>query len=230
MSVMHCLALLDLQHVRPWLESGGYAALFGLLFACGLGLPLPEDIPLITAGILIAQHQMHLSIAAPVAWLGIIGGDCVLYRFGYRYCRNITRVPFIGRHITPARLDRAEFLFAHWGIWVVAVGRLFAGIRGAMVVAAGTSRFKFYKFIIADSLAAVVSGGMFMGIGFWFGSNLDTMWRKAHEFKIALTIVGAALAVGIAFYIRWRLKKHKTLGDVVAEKVEHAAESATGAD
>ena len=33
-------------------------------------------------------------------------------------------------------------LFDNWGIWVVGVGRMVAGIRGAMVLAAGTIRYK----------------------------------------------------------------------------------------
>ncbi|MDB5911270.1 MAG: hypothetical protein JWP34_5387, partial [Massilia sp.] len=32
--------------IRQWISHGGYYVLFGLLFACGLGLPLPEDVPL----------------------------------------------------------------------------------------------------------------------------------------------------------------------------------------
>jgi membrane protein DedA with SNARE-associated domain len=54
---MDVLALLglDLNHVQGWLEAGGYFVLFGLLFACGLGLPLPEDIPLLLAGYFVAQ-------------------------------------------------------------------------------------------------------------------------------------------------------------------------------
>jgi membrane protein DedA with SNARE-associated domain len=217
------LGLFDIQHVQVWIESGSYAMLFGLLFACGLGLPLPEDIPLTISGILIAQHQMHLAIAAPCAWLGIMGGDCVLYRFGYSYGRKIIYVPVIGKHVTAARLERAEALFARWGILVVAVGRLFAGIRGAMVVAAGTSRFKFPKFIVADGLAAIVSGGMFMSLGYWFGSNLDAVLRKAHEFKLAMGIGAAVLAVGLFLYFRWRSRKHETIGDVLAEKAEEVA-------
>ncbi len=218
---------LDFQHVQPWLESGGYGVLFLLLFACGLGLPLPEDIPLIASGILIAQHQMHLAFAAPVAWLGIVGGDCMLYRFGYRYGRNICKLPYIGKHVTVPRLQRAEVLFAKWGIWVVAVGRLFAGIRGAMVVAAGTTRFKFIKFIIADALAAIVSGGLFMSVGYWFGSNLDTMWKKAHEFKLALAIAALILATGVILYVRWRNRRHTTLGQVVVDKVQQVAGNST---
>jgi membrane protein DedA with SNARE-associated domain len=213
---------LDFEHVRPWLQSGGYGLLFLLLFACGLGLPLPEDIPLVTAGILISQHHMNIFVVAPVAWLGIMGGDTVLYTLGYRFGRNITLVPVIGKHVTAARLDKVEVLFAKWGIWVIAVGRMFAGIRGAMVVAAGTTRFHFGKFIVADGLAAIVSGGMFVSLGFWFGSNMDAMWHKAHEFKLALAVGGLLLFLGIFLYVRWKAGKQKAAGDVIAEKGERA--------
>src|SRR5438270_2165631 len=150
---MDVLALfgLDLNHVQGWLEAGGYFVLFGLLFACGLGLPLPEDIPLLLAGYFVAQPagapgKMNVFHAAVVAWCGIIGGDCVLYYMGRRYGLNITRLPLIGKHVTKERIHKAERLFHHYGIWVVAVGRLFAGIRGAMVVAAGTIKYNFLKF------------------------------------------------------------------------------------
>ncbi|HMC67434.1 MAG TPA: DedA family protein, partial [Gemmataceae bacterium] len=172
---MDFLAVFRLDQVEAWFEWGGYFILFGLLFACGLGLPLPEDVPLLLAGYFIAQAKMNPVIAAAVAWLGIIGGDCMLYHFGKKYGLNITKVPFIGKHVTKGRILRAEQLFEGWGVWVVAVGRLFAGIRGAMVVAAGAIRFNFIKFVVADGLAAVVSGGMFMALGYWAGTKLGSL-------------------------------------------------------
>src|SRR5262245_25368375 len=170
----------NIEQVSGWMEHGGYFMLFGLLFACGLGLPLPEDIPLLISGALIGTGHMHWWFAGPVAWLGIIGGDCCLYYLGRKYGLEITRVPFVGKHLTKERIERAEVLFNQWGIWVVAFGRLVAGIRGAMVVAAGATKFNFIKFIIADGIAAVVSGGLFMLLGFWFGSNLDTVRHWIH--------------------------------------------------
>jgi len=141
--------------VQGWIQTGGYVVLFGLLFACGLGLPLPEDVPLIVAGALIAKGQMNWVVAAICAWCGIIGGDCVLYYMGRRFGLEITRVPFIGKHVTKERIQRVEKLFHRHGVGVVAVGRLVAGIRGAMVVAAGAIRYNFVTFIIADGLAAL---------------------------------------------------------------------------
>ncbi|MDP9173058.1 MAG: DedA family protein [Planctomycetota bacterium] len=208
-------SLLDFEHVRSCLEWGGYIMLFGILLACGLGLPVPEDIPLVAAGFLISQHHMNVFIAAPLAWLGIIGGDSMLYRLGWRYGHNITRVPLVGRHITMERIEHAERLFNKYGVLVVAVGRLFAGIRGGMVVAAGATRFKFPKFILVDSIAAIFSGGLFMFLGYWFGSNLDTMNRKLHEFKLALTLVGIAIAILFGIYIYFRSRKSRSIGDVI---------------
>src|SRR5688572_33395768 len=93
--VMDCLALFSFEDVLDWVGKYGYPVLFGLLFACGLGLPLPEDIPLIVAGILVGSGRMNLLLASICCWCGIIGGDCMLYYMGHKYGLNITKVPFI---------------------------------------------------------------------------------------------------------------------------------------
>ena len=154
-----------LDTIQRFVHAGGYYVIFGLLFACGLGLPLPEDVPLILGGYFSATGHLDLAVVAIVAWFGIIGGDCVLYHFGKKYGLNITRVPYIGKHVTKEGIQKAEVLFDRWGIWVVGVGRMLAGIRGMMVVAAGTIRYNFVKFIIADGLGAIVSGGSFLMLG-----------------------------------------------------------------
>src|SRR3982751_5532231 len=96
---------LDLSRVESWLVAGGYVMLFGLLFLCGVGLPLPEDIPLLAAGVLVANGKMHLAVAAVCAWCGIIGGDVLLYHLGRRYGLQVTKIPFVGKHVTVSRIE-----------------------------------------------------------------------------------------------------------------------------
>jgi membrane protein DedA with SNARE-associated domain len=220
---MEFVAVISPETVQAWFEWGGYFILFGLLFACGLGLPMPEDIPLLLAGFFVAQGKMNIVIACTLAWLGIIGGDCMLYSFGRRYGLEITRVPFIGKHVTKERILRAEELFERWGIWVVAVGRLFAGIRGAMVVAAGATRFNFIKFVIADGLAALVSGGLFIWLGWLAGRKLGSiseMREKIKDYEHWVFLGIAVVVVGFIVYYYSRMKRHKPLlADVALEKV-----------
>jgi len=223
--VIHLLAFANpftLENVQNWFEWGGYFILFGLLFACGLGLPLPEDIPLLLGGYFVALGQMHLVWVAVLAWLGIIGGDCCLYSLSRKYGMNITKVRFIGSHVTEARIHWAEKKFDRYGVWVVAVCRLFAGVRGAMVIAAGVVRFNFIKFVIADGIAAMFSGGLFVAIGYYAGrklGSLSDMRQKIQHYEhyVVMGLV-AALAVFLV-YIWWRRKKHTTLSEKTFQKI-----------
>jgi membrane protein DedA with SNARE-associated domain len=209
------------QTIDGWIEAGGYVALFGLLFACGLGLPLPEDIPLMIAGALVAKGKMDLTVACIVAWSGIMGGDVVLYHLGKRFGLEITKVPFIGKHVTRERIQRVEQMFERYGIGVVAIGRMFAGVRGAMVVAAGAIRYNFLKFFIADGLAAIVSGGFFVFVGHWLGTRLNQETIK--EFKWWFIGIAVLLAIAFIGWIFWRKKRAVERMEKVTAKVEHVA-------
>jgi membrane protein DedA with SNARE-associated domain len=219
---MELLALFSLDQVERWFEWGGYFILFGLLFACGLGLPLPEDVPLLLGGYFVALGQMHLVWVALLAWLGIIGGDCCLYWLSRKYGMNITKVRFIGSHVTESRILWAEKKFDEYGVWVVAVCRLFAGVRGAMVIAAGVVRFNFIKFVIADGIAALFSGGLFVYLGWLAGKKLGSvadMRRKIEHYEhyVVVGLVGAVVL--FAVYLWWRRKKHTTLSEKTFEKI-----------
>lgn len=174
--------------------------MFGLLLLCGVGLPLPEDIPLIAAGILVEKGEMHLAIAAIFAWFGIIGGDCILYTLGYKFGADVSKIPFIGAHINVRRMKQVEKWFDHYGVLVVAVGRLFAGVRGAMVVVAGATKFRLWKFLLADGLAAVVSGGLFLFLGYKFAENLTRLHELIHKIKGGMLIGLLVIVVGLAIY------------------------------
>ena len=212
------LLAFSFQTVDSWIEAGGYVVLFGLLFACGLGLPVPEDIPLMIAGALIAKGKMHLAAAAIAAWCGIIGGDIVLYHLGKKFGLEITKLPFIGKHLTKKRIERVEQLFEKYGVGVVGIGRLFAGVRGAMVVAAGTIRFNFTKFLITDGIAALVSGGFFIAVGHFLGTRLNENTLK--EFKHWFVIGAIVLAVVFVGWILWRRRRAVDRVEDIVKKID----------
>ena len=221
--MMDLLAVFSPEQVEVWIEAGGLVVLFGLLFACGLGLPLPEDIPLLLAGYLVSQQKMHLLPAAICAWCGIIGGDCVLYYLSRRWGLEITRVRFIGKHLTKERILMVEDLFTKYGIWVVAIGRMFAGIRGAMVVAAGATKYNFLKFFIADGIAALISGGLFVALGYWAGLKLGSVDEMREKIKgvehWVFGAIGLVVVVLLLYWFWWR-KRHAPITDVALKKAD----------
>lgn len=211
------LAEISIDMAKDWVLHHGWWAgafiSFSALFLCGLGLPLPEDIPLIVTGAFLVQDPhghvwQEWLIVGGLNWLGIMGGDCCLYWISRKLGRAVTQLPLIRNHITLERIDKVGHWFDQYGVGVVGVGRMFAGIRGAMVITAGISRFNFTKFIIADGLAAIVSGGLFMLLGHWVGDKLND--EVFHKFKHWFVIGAVALAVLVVAYIVWKRRRaHK---------------------
>jgi membrane protein DedA with SNARE-associated domain len=104
-----------------------------------------------------------------------------------------------------------------------------AGIRDAMVVAAGAIRFNFIKFVIADGLAALISGGLFVLLGHWLGVKLGSFDNavKTVEPYLTLFVIGFALVVaGFIFYRFLRHRGHKAVTDVALETTVAVAEKA----
>lgn len=215
------------EHVQAWMERYGYFALFGVLFSCGLGFPLPEDVPLLIAGAFVSTGRMNLALAAIAGWCGIIGGDIVLYHLGKVFGLEVKRLPVIGRHLNEQRIEYVHGLFERWGVWVVAVGRMFAGIRGTMVVVAGTIRFTFWKFLLADGLAAIVSGGLFLGLGYIFGRRME--WLKEHVERGKKWSLLAALAIaaiaGVWIYFHRREKGNSKRKEPITAGVPDSTKS-----
>mgnify|MGYP005845161383 FL=1 len=99
---------------------------------------------------------------------------------------------------------------------------MFPGVRAAMVASAGTIRFNIVKFLIADGLAACLSGGLFLLLGYWFGRNLEEIRQKIARAERSALAVLLVVVGAVVLYLWWRRRKHQTISDVAMDKaVEH---------
>ena len=59
-------------------ESHSYLVIFILLIACGLGLPVPEDITLVLGGITTSYGLTTFWLIVLVSMIGVLGGDSIV--------------------------------------------------------------------------------------------------------------------------------------------------------
>lgn len=66
-----------------------YGAILGILLACGLGVPVPEDIILIAAGILAGLENISLTGALIAGFCGVLAGDIILFFLGRKFGKRV---------------------------------------------------------------------------------------------------------------------------------------------
>jgi membrane protein DedA with SNARE-associated domain len=189
-----------------------YAAIFGVLVACGMGLPLPEDVSLITGGFLTHQGQAYLPLMMAVGFVGIIAGDSIIFAAGRRVGAKVgaTQTGFFSRIVTPAKRARVESLFRAHGQKIVMAARFLPGVRAVTFFTAGSAGMKYRWFILWDGLAALVSAPLLVFLGFYFGDELALVIRKVRQGQIrviAVIVLGAAAYIA---YSRWRNRRAKS--------------------
>ncbi len=190
----------------------GYAFVFFVLLLCGFGLPMPEDVFLVTGGVLAwlaspleesvtFQQMLHdrglLGMIA-IGLLGILAGDSVIYMAGRQFGARVAEFWPLRRMVTPEKLERVESLMRRRGNLVVLLARYLPGLRAPTFFAAGHSRLPYLRFLLFDGVAALVSAPLWVCLGFYFGDDIEKAARTSARF--GHYILGAVLLV-IAYFV-----------------------------
>jgi membrane protein DedA with SNARE-associated domain len=181
------------------LTSHVYAKLAGLLLLCGLGLPVPEDISLISAGYLAHLGTVEIHSVFLVCFVAVLGGDTLAFTIGRSFGTKLLASRFGHRYFTPKRQRRVRAYFRTYGSKVVFIARFLPGLRFSIFLSAGMLHVRPYVFIVFDSMAALVSVPFLVYSAFYFGDRIDQVlkWAKRSEYGILLLVAVAALIVAI---------------------------------
>lgn len=192
--------------------SSAYFLIFGILVACGLGFPLPEDLPLIATGYLVWDGTMRWSMAIAVTMLGVLIGDTILFFIGRRLGLKILEQ---GKIIKPQKVRRTKAYFRKYGDKLVFFARFVAGFRAAAFFLAGALNMKYTRFLWWDGLAALVSVPVWIvlgyGLGHYFGDSISQLLKNMSHLKNGFTVVilGIVVIVGARAYFQFKRAKEQ---------------------
>lgn len=184
-----------------------YLLVAGSLILTGMGLPVPEEAFVITAG--IAAHNGHLEpwLALAACLVGALLGDCVMYAIGYHFGHGLLRERhWFARYMTPERERQVEEMIHKHGLKVFLTARFLVGVRSPVYVTAGILRMPFRRFVLVDLLCASLVVSLFFGLSFIFAEAFQGLWHSIERAELWLTgAIGLAIAgVLLYFFLRRR--------------------------
>lgn len=179
---------------------GAYGLVLAVLLACGLGVPLPEDVALITGGYLVYSGSARLLPMIVVAFVGILGGDSFAFLLGRRLGSQLERRWPFRLLVTPSKRKKVEGLFVRYGERIVMAARFMPGVRAVTYFLAGSMRMRYSHFIFFDALAALLSAPVFVLLGYHFGARIDWLVGAVRRGQWAVIgLLGAVVGVWLLY-------------------------------
>ena len=191
------------------LSHGSIALVVLALIVAGLGLPVPEDIMLLAAGVPVHRGEVSFVGALAACAVGVMIGDTTIFLIARRLGpAALVRRP-LRWIVTPARRIQIEAMFKKRGNTIVFMGRHMAGLRAPIFAMAGINGVKLRNFWLWDGLGLCVSAPVVIGIGYTLAEELPKARAHLKSFE---TVVLCVLALAIVGFVVWRkLRKSKAI-------------------
>ncbi|MGC7560896.1 DedA family protein [Pasteurella sp. PK-2025] len=186
----------------------GYFAVLFVLILCGFGLPIPEDITLVSGGVIAGLYpddiNVHTMLA--VSMFGVLAGDSCMYWLGRVYGAKILRFRFMRKLITVNRLRLVRDKFEQYGNRVLFTARFLPGLRAVIYMVSGvTRRVSFTRFVIIDFFAAIISVPIWVYLGYFGAQNLDWLHEQIKKGQVVIYI----LVIALAIFLFWKWRQNK---------------------
>src|SRR5665213_3087416 len=184
-----------------FLVNHGYLVLFAWVLAEQAGLPVPSAPLLLAAGALAGEHRMNLPsvIGLPVLAVGIC--DTLWYQLGRRRGAKVLKLLCRISLEPDSCVRRTQLSFERSGPWALVFAKFIPGLNAMAPPLAGIIRMPWRRFLLFDGLGAALWAGAYIGTGFLFSGELETV--AAHLTFLGRGLFALLIAV-LAAYVGWK--------------------------
>ncbi len=181
-----------------------YAVLVLLLLGGALGLPIPEDLPLILAGILLQAEKVEIQTTFIVCYAAVLGGDILIYLVGRKFGLALFKKKWFKSRFPLSRIKAIRAGLEKRSLLMIFIARHLFYLRSLTFLTCGAVRMDLKKFLVADALAGLVSLAVMMGIGYLAAEHYQAVlgaFDTARHWTLVFLVIAA---IGGFFIYRWR--------------------------
>ncbi|HVC16836.1 MAG TPA: DedA family protein [Rhodanobacter sp.] len=204
-----------LQQLITIFTENGYIAVFIALMICGAGLPLPEDITLVAGGVIAGLGYANVHTMFALSMFGVLLGDAGIFLLGHHYGARMLKWRLVAHVLTPSRYASVQHKFDRYGNRMLFFARFLPGMRTTIYVTAGTThRVSFLRFLLIDTLAALISVPIWVYLGYFGADNHEWLVKWLHRGQVSLWLaVGIIVLTLLLLWWRHHRRMHAAAGD-----------------
>lgn len=203
------------------LDHISYVGIIAVLLLTGFGLPLPEEVPIVAAGIASSVGTLNPWWAFLSCVVGALSGDTILYAIGYHFGHSlIYRHPRVAALLHADREAKLEQMLRKHEVKVLVLSRFMIGVRAPVYLAAGVLRVPFARFFLINIVSATTVVGLFFWLSYAYGQKLTRLLKQS---EIGITAIVVVAVLSVIFIWLWRRRRRKSSpGDEPMSPTEEA--------
>jgi membrane protein DedA with SNARE-associated domain len=179
----------------------GYPVLFVLIAIETMGVPVPGETALFTAGILASRGHLDIVAVIAIAAAAAITGDNVGFALGRRFGRRLLLAPGpLERHRRRV-IEVGEPFFQRHGPKAVFLGRWITGLRITSAWLAGVNRMSWPTFLFWNALGGIAWSASVGLLAYFLGRGAE---RVVHTVGLGGAVLVIIAGAGAWFVVRRR--------------------------
>lgn len=191
-----------MEALQEFVDNFTYLGIFAALLLGSLGVPIPEEMPIIAAAVLSHGGIVRWWLALPLCLLGVLSGDVVLYWVGWHWGEQVLNWRLVRLVLSPVREQWLKAAYRRHALKTVVTARHVMGLRAAAFLTAGIARVPFWKFVVADAGAVLFGVPLTFGLAYFFTDQIKTIMADVHRTErwlglASLLALAAILVVGV---------------------------------
>jgi membrane protein DedA with SNARE-associated domain len=193
------------------IDSSPYLGILAALCLGSLGAPIPEEIPVVTAGVLARQEVVRWWLALPLCIVGVLSGDIALYWVGRHWGEHVLELRLVRHVLDPARREKLTAAYRKNGLIIVFAARHVMGLRAAAFLTAGVARIPFWKFLAVDGAAIGYGVPLNFSLAYLFADRVHELLANVYRIDRWIAVLAVVAAAGWIGVFVWR-RSRRMLG------------------
>jgi membrane protein DedA with SNARE-associated domain len=198
------------EALQEFVDNFTYLGVFAVLLLGSLGVPIPEEMPIIAAAVLSNDGIVRWWLALPVCVLGVLTGDMVLYWVGRHWGEQALNWRLVRLMLSRSREQWLNAAYRRHALKTVVTARHVMGLRAVAFLTAGSARVPFWKFVVADAGAALCGVPLIFGLAYFFTDQIKAIMADVHRGERWLALAGLLALAAMLVLGVWR--RHRRIG------------------
>jgi membrane protein DedA with SNARE-associated domain/rhodanese-related sulfurtransferase len=212
-----------MDEIFQFLIRHGGSVLFWAVFTEQASLPLPAIPFLLAAGALAAAGKMSLTAAIGLSVSACLIGDQIWYELGRRRGRQVLNALCRISLEPDSCVRRTENFFVRHGPRSLLIVKFIPGLITLAPAMAGLFKIGLWRFLLYNSLGALIWTACFIGLGYLFSNQLELVGTQAVRLGtvLALVMIGGLGGYVIYKYIhRQRLLRELRIARITVDELK----------